>query len=84
MARLVGINHVAVQVGDIGEMLEFLGNSWIESSCAVAAGTWRSSTSATSSSRSSRRPIPSRRVTTGSSSTTRTRSFVALAMRAPA
>lgn len=25
MARLVGINHVAVQVGDIGEMLEFLG-----------------------------------------------------------
>ena len=25
MARLVGINHVAVQVGDIDEMLEFLG-----------------------------------------------------------
>ena len=25
MARLVGINHVAVQVGDIGEMLAFLG-----------------------------------------------------------
>jgi catechol 2,3-dioxygenase-like lactoylglutathione lyase family enzyme len=25
MARLVGINHVAVQVGDIEEMLEFLG-----------------------------------------------------------
>jgi hypothetical protein len=25
MARLVGINHVAVQVGDLGEMLEFLG-----------------------------------------------------------
>ena len=25
MARLVGLNHVAVQVGDIGEMLEFLG-----------------------------------------------------------
>jgi hypothetical protein len=25
MARLVGINHVAVQVGDIAEMLEFLG-----------------------------------------------------------
>jgi hypothetical protein len=25
VARLVGINHVAVQVGDIGEMLEFLG-----------------------------------------------------------
>jgi hypothetical protein len=25
MARLVGINHIAVQVGDIGEMLEFLG-----------------------------------------------------------
>ena len=25
MARLVGINHVAVQVGDIGEMLQFLG-----------------------------------------------------------
>jgi catechol 2,3-dioxygenase-like lactoylglutathione lyase family enzyme len=26
MARLVGINHVAVQVGDIDQMLEFLGN----------------------------------------------------------
>jgi hypothetical protein len=26
MARLVGINHVAVQVGDIDEMLEFLGS----------------------------------------------------------
>ena len=25
MARLVGINHVAVQVGDLDEMLEFLG-----------------------------------------------------------
>ena len=25
MARLIGINHVAVQVGDIDEMLEFLG-----------------------------------------------------------
>jgi hypothetical protein len=25
VARLVGINHVAVQVGDIGEMLDFLG-----------------------------------------------------------
>jgi hypothetical protein len=25
MARLVGINHVAVQVGDIDEMLDFLG-----------------------------------------------------------
>ena len=25
MARLVGINHIAVQVGDIDEMLEFLG-----------------------------------------------------------
>ena len=25
MTRLVGLNHVAVQVGDIGEMLEFLG-----------------------------------------------------------
>ena len=25
MARLVGINHVAVQVGDLGEMIEFLG-----------------------------------------------------------
>jgi hypothetical protein len=25
MARLVGLNHVAVQVGDIDEMLEFLG-----------------------------------------------------------
>jgi len=27
VARLVGLNHVAVQVGDIGEMLEFLGKS---------------------------------------------------------
>ena len=26
MARLVGINHVAVQVGDIDQMLEFLGS----------------------------------------------------------
>jgi catechol 2,3-dioxygenase-like lactoylglutathione lyase family enzyme len=26
MTRLVGINHVAVQVGDIDEMLEFLGS----------------------------------------------------------
>jgi hypothetical protein len=26
MARLVGINHVAIQVGDIDEMLEFLGS----------------------------------------------------------
>ncbi|HJR95355.1 MAG TPA: VOC family protein [Gaiellaceae bacterium] len=25
MARLVGINHIAVQVGDLDEMLEFLG-----------------------------------------------------------
>ena len=25
MTRLVGLNHVAVQVGEIGEMLEFLG-----------------------------------------------------------
>ena len=58
VARLVGINHVAVQVGDIDEMLAFLGSSSTGSSCAVEADGWRSSTWATSSSRSSRPPEP--------------------------
>jgi catechol 2,3-dioxygenase-like lactoylglutathione lyase family enzyme len=48
--RLVGINHVALEVGDIDEALDFYGR-FFEFELRAAARGWRSSTWATSSSR---------------------------------
>ena len=48
MARLVGINHVALEVGDVEEALELYGRLF-EFTLRGRAGRWRSSTWATSS-----------------------------------
>ncbi len=48
--RMVGINHVAIEVGDIDAALAFYGEIF-QSPCAGGASTMRSSISATSSSR---------------------------------
>ena len=52
-ARLVGLNHVALEVGDLEPRSSSTGAS-CASSCGAAAPGWRSSTRATSSSRSPR------------------------------
>ena len=75
MTRLVGINHVALEVDDIDQSLALYGQ-FSSSSCAGAHGAgWPSSTWATSSSRSSpgARSRRTWRATSGSSSTTRRR-----------
>ena len=64
-ARLVGINHVALEVGDLDAALDLSGGC-SASSCAAASAGWRSSTWATSSLRSPR-AAPSRPTTTGTS-----------------
>ena len=56
--RLVGINHIALDVGDLDAALEFYG-AIFEFSYAAACPGWRSSTWATSS-RPSRRVAASR------------------------
>ena len=52
-ARLVGINHVALEVGDIDEALAFYGRLF-DFELRGRSSAWRSSTWATSSSRSPR------------------------------
>src|SRR5829696_4263508 len=52
-ARLVGINHVTLEATDVDAALTFYGRLF-QSSCAAGLLAWRSSTSGTSSSRSSR------------------------------
>ena len=71
VARMVGINHVALEVGDVDEAVEFYGRIF-ESSCAAACTGWRSSTWATSSWRSPRSTTrrPARIATSASSWTT--------------
>ena len=72
MARLIGINHVALEVGDVEAALAlYAGCS--RSSCAGGASARRSSTSAISSSRSARggRRGLTTGATSGSWSTTR-------------
>ena len=64
-ARLVGINHVALEVGDVDEALELYG-AMFDSACAVGLPGWPSSTWATSSWRS-RRNAPSRPTTSTTS-----------------
>ena len=53
MPKLVGMNHIALEVDDIDEALAFWESIFGDAaSCAAAAAAWRSSTWATSSSRS--------------------------------
>ena len=73
-AKLIGINHVALEVGDIDEALEWYGRCF-EFTLRESHAAPRSSTSATSSSRSSaaRRTSRTEVATSASSSTTRRR-----------
>ena len=73
-AKLIGINHVALEVGDIDEALEWYGRCF-EFTLRESHAAPRSSTSATSSSRSSAAGRTSRTevATSASSSTTRRR-----------
>ena len=76
-AKPVGINHVALEVGNVDEALEFYGRIF-ELCCAAEPDAWRSSTSATSSSRSPRAGRhPTTTATSASSSTTRERALEA-------
>ena len=51
MPKLVGMNHIALEVGDLDEALEFWRSIFGELELRGRGGRWRSSTWATSSSR---------------------------------
>ena len=50
MARLVGINHIAVEVGDVDEAVAFFERIFDDVKLRGRSAAWRSSTWATSSS----------------------------------